>query len=71
VAPPLILVSVFFLAVSATCHFPLHQRSGSHVPCKSLYRARAAYTPAAVWAVDRLPSDWSWKKNALPVSTAS
>jgi hypothetical protein len=28
--------SVFFLMVSATCHFPLHPERGSHVPYQSL-----------------------------------
>jgi hypothetical protein len=35
-APPLVSASVFFLAVFATCHFPLHPKQGSHVPCLSL-----------------------------------
>src|SRR3954452_1541623 len=35
-APPLALASVFFLMVSATCHFPFHPGRGSHVPHQSL-----------------------------------
>src|SRR5258708_2461530 len=35
-APPLALASVFFLMVSAICHFPLHPQQGSHVPYRSL-----------------------------------
>jgi len=31
-APPLVAASVFFLMVSAICHFPLHPQRGSHVP---------------------------------------
>src|ERR1700674_2989314 len=30
-------VSVFFLRVSAICHFPFHPKQGSHVPYRSLY----------------------------------
>lgn len=35
--PPLAPASVFFLMVSATCHFPSHLERGSHVPYQSLY----------------------------------
>ena len=36
-APPLVLASVFFLMVSAICHFPFHPERSSHVPYQSLY----------------------------------
>src|ERR1035438_4406980 len=53
-APPLVSASVFFLMVSAICHFPLHPQRGSHVPYQSLNGVHAAYTPAAVGTVSRL-----------------
>jgi len=43
--------------------------TGSHVPCKSPGRARAAYMPDAVWAVNRLPPDLSRGPGHAPVST--
>src|SRR5208283_4635826 len=52
-APPLVPASVFFLMVSAICHFPLHPQRGSHVPYQSLNEVHAAYTPAAIGAVSR------------------
>ena len=53
--PPLALASVFFLMVSATCHFPSHPERSSHVPYQSLYRVHAAYTPAAAGTINRGP----------------
>lgn len=50
-APPLATASVFFLMVSAICHFPLHPQRGSHVPYQSPNGVHAAYTPAAVGSV--------------------
>jgi hypothetical protein len=34
---------------------PLHRRTGSHVPYKSLVELRAAYMPDAARAASRLP----------------
>ena len=43
---------------SSTCGFSLHiGAAGSHVPHKSLIRARAAFMPVATWAGNRLPPD--------------
>src|ERR1039457_6834634 len=53
-ATPLVPASVFFLLVSAICHFPLHPQRGSHVPYQSPNGVHAAYTPAAVGSVSRL-----------------
>jgi hypothetical protein len=41
---------------------------GSHVPCKSLCQARAAFMPDTAWAVNRLPSDLSRVNDPLSVS---
>src|ERR1019366_3141298 len=69
-APPLALASVFFLVVSATCHFPLHPERSSHVPYQSLYRVHAAYTPAAARTVNRFLPGLSWSICTAPVLTA-
>ena len=69
-APPLALASVFFLVVSATCHFPFHPEQSSHVPYQSLYRVHAAYTPAAARTVNRFLPGSSWNICTAPVSTA-
>src|ERR1700691_2633179 len=69
-APPLVLASVFFLMVSATCHFPLHPERSSHVPYRSLYRVHAAYTPAAARSVNRFLPGLSWSICTAPVLTA-
>lgn len=57
--PPLIPASVFFLMVSAICHFPSHPGQGSHVPYQSLCRVHAAFTPTAIGSVSRFRPDCS------------
>src|SRR6266550_3579503 len=69
-APLLAPASVFFLMVSATCHFPLHPQRGSHVPYQSLNGVHAAYTPAAVGTVNRYRPDSSRSQWSTPVLTA-
>ena len=68
--PPLAPASVFFLVVSATCHFPSHPERSSHVPYQSLHRVHAAYTPAAAGTVNRFLPGLSWSNCTTPVSTA-
>jgi len=45
--------------------------TGSQVPHKSLSQARAAFMPAAVWAVSRSPPDLSQGNDWTLVSTTS
>ena len=68
--PPLAPASIFFLVVSATCHFPFHPEQSSHVPYRTLYRVHAAYTPAAAGTVNRFLPGLSWSISTTPVSTA-
>src|ERR1700684_1371969 len=45
--------------------------TGSHVPCKSLTHARAAYMPDTIWPINRPPPDSSRSKAHASVSMSS
>ena len=47
------------------------ETTGSHVPYRSLTRARAAYMPGTAWAVDRLPPGSSQVRSTNLVSMPS
>src|ERR1700722_3256843 len=68
-APPLTSASVFFLMVSAICHFPFHPKQGFHVPYRSMYCAHAAFTPTAAGVDSSLRPDWSRSPWSTPVLT--
>src|ERR1022692_3516035 len=45
--------------------------TGSHVPCKSLTHARAAYMPDTIWAINRHPPDLSRSQAPGPLLMSS
>jgi hypothetical protein len=47
------------------------ERQNSHVPCKSLTHARAAYMPDTIWAINRHPPDLSWSQAPGPLLMSS
>jgi hypothetical protein len=52
---PVLRFGTFLLVGPPLGLFPLHRSAGSHVPHRSLGRARAAFVPVTTRAVDRCP----------------
>ena len=53
--------------ISRLCLFPWHRQTGSQVPCKSLDKIHAFYTPDTAWPVCRSPPRSSRGMRAPPV----
>src|SRR5580692_11106386 len=56
---------------SQTTSWRSRRTTGSHVPCKSLTRARAAYMPDTIWPINRHPPDLSRGEDHDPVLMSS
>src|SRR5271166_3265146 len=52
---PAWLVGISASRISRLCLFPWHRQTGSQVPCKSLDKIHAFYTPDTAWPVCRSP----------------
>ena len=64
---PAWLVGISASRISRLCLFPWHRQTGSQVPCKSLDKIHAFYTPDTAWPVCRSPPRSSRGMRAPPV----
>jgi len=69
--PPYLVIGLFSLRIDAPCAFHLNiPDRASHVPCFSLSRVHATYTPDAIRTVNRFPPYCSRNDCEIPVLTS-